>query len=269
MNIMLTQYFSVKRFSWPGGWRMLWWTVAAAEFRRGWLIKQRYPLDLLFSMAGGIIFMVTVAAGAMMVTGGRLALDSSWAPRIWGLVLAGVAGSALTGGIGYINQHTYTGTLEQVALSPVSLPGLVLSRQSMGLLVTIPYLVIYAAGIYWLFPNLQSPGPMAGSVAVVYFGMMGLGFVVSGLALIFKQVQSVLGFVTMAMYPAPLLLSSTHLGSWMWNLLPYSLGLKMTMTGQWTWLTAVGVPLVWMMLGFGFLQWADRQARRKGVLGQY
>lgn len=248
---------------------MLWWTVATAELRRGWLIKRRYPLDLIFSMAGSIVFLVTVAAGAMMVMGGRIALDPAWAPRIWGLVLSGLAGSALSGGIGYINQHTYTGTLEQIALSPVSLPGLVVLRQVTSLLVGLPYLLLYGVGLWWFFPAFGRPADMALAVLVVYFGMMGLGLVIAGLAVIFKQVQSVLGFMVMALYPVPLLVTADHLATRLWSLLPYGLGLQITMGAPvepWVYLM---VPAAWVLFGFLFLRWADGAARRKGVLGLY
>ena len=244
---------------------MLWWTICTAELRRGWLIRKRYPLDMLFSMAGGIVFLVTVAAGAMMVTGGRIALDPGWAPRVWGLVLAGVAGAALTGGIGYINSHTYSGTLEQVALSPVSLPTLVVWRQTMGFVTNAPFLLAYGAGLLWLFPGFRAPGALAGSVVLTYFGMMGVGLVMAGLAVLFQQVQSVLGFVTMMFYPIPLLVSAEALGADFWSLLPYGLGLQVAVGAE----VGLGLvsPFVWMVVGYGFLRWADVKARQKGVLG--
>jgi ABC-2 type transport system permease protein len=248
---------------------MLWWTICIAELRRGWLIRKRYPLDLLFSMAGGMIFLVTVAAGAMMVMGGRLSLDASWAPRVWGLVLASIASAAISGGIGYINTHTYSRTMEQVALSPVPLPGLVVLRQTTGLVTNLPYLVAYAIGLYWLFPGFRPPWALGASVLVTYFGMMGLGLVMAGLAVMFQQVQSVLGFVTMAFYPVPLLVSAQGLAARVWSYFPYGLGLQVAMGGGVAWGLVVLEPLAFLVVGYGFLRWADGQARRRGVLGQY
>jgi ABC-2 type transport system permease protein len=248
---------------------MLWWTICTAELRRGWLIRKRYPLDLLFSMAGGILFLVTVAAGAMLVMGGRMALDAGWAPRVWGLVLASMAGAALSGGIGYINSHTYSGTLEQVALSPVPLPGLVVLRQVTSLVTNLPYLVAYAAGLYWFFPGFRPVGALAVSVVVTWFGMMGMGMVMAGLCLMFQQVQSVLGFVTMLFYPLPLLASASVMASRLWGVLPYGLGLQVAMGSPVDGWLVLLEPLAWVVEGYAFLRWADIAARRKGVLGLY
>jgi len=170
------------------------------------------------------------------------------------------------------------GTLEQLAMSPVGLSAILLMRMvaniatQLVIIAAMLVLVMWTAG-QWLNFDLA----MVPILLPTLISMIGIGYVVAGLSIIFKQIQALLQimqFVFLGMTFVPL-----SVLPWL-ELAPFVKGVDLTrqvMTqglglgglGPLDWLSLLLNAAVYFTLGLVFFRWCERVARRQGLLGQY
>ena len=178
-----------------------------------------------------------------------------------------------------ITTEATRGTLEQLAMSPMGLR-LILFTRMLGTLAV--YLVIT---VLMLFLTMLTAGqwlsfdlPLLAAVLLPTFvAVIGLGYVVAGLALVFKQISAllqVLQFVFLAFAFVPL-----SVAPWL-ELAPVVKGIDMIRLGlvegvalsafgarDWASLALNGAAYLALgLLAFGL---AERRARSRGLMGQY
>ena len=183
-------------------------------------------------------------------------------------------------GIGWeITNEATRGTLEQLYMSPVGTWKILLSRMignvvvNLSIMVVVLFLNMLTAGV-WLDFDLLTLAPLLFLTVVC---MLGVGFMVAGLALVFKQIQAFLQiaqFIFFALVAVPVSLSP-----WL-EALPVVRGASMiraAMTEGVTllefssldWTLLVANTVVYFALGVFLYKLAERRAMNKGLLGQY
>ncbi|HEY9735022.1 MAG TPA: ABC transporter permease [Trichocoleus sp.] len=250
------------------------------ELKRTWIQFIRYPAEVI----GGIIIITSVfyglflsaqyMAGPSMGFGDRLdAVVIGYV--LWSLVLYVVNDIAIG-----LQSETQTGTLEQVFMSPFGAPKVFLARAVASLalrLTLIAGILLILMGITG--SRLQFPPTLLLPLVTLLLAAYGLAFFMGACALIFKRVQQVLGvfqFALLFLIAAP---TEDWSGAARWlsfglPMLP-STGLLRSLMARgealdWAWLgIAIANGLVYFALGLGLFRWAEREAKRRGILGGY
>ncbi|HEX7005028.1 MAG TPA: ABC transporter permease [Trueperaceae bacterium] len=183
-------------------------------------------------------------------------------------------------GIGWeITQEATRGTLEQLYMSPVPAWRILLARMVGNVLVNLivialMLLMAMATAQEWLVFDVPTLVPL---VLLTILCMLGVGFMVAGLALVFKHIQALLQiaqFIFAALVTVPVLLTP-----W-FELLPVVRGASMvreamaegtSLTGfaASDWLLLLVNALFYFGLGVFLYKLAERRAMNKGLLGQY
>jgi ABC-2 type transport system permease protein len=176
-------------------------------------------------------------------------------------------------------QEAQQGTLEQLSMSPVGLGKVLLSRLSAAvvyhlLIVTLFLFMMMVSTGKWLNLDILSILPL---ILLTISGVLGIGFIMGGLALVFKQVQAsfqILQFVFVALIAAP-----PDKFPFV-KYLPLSWGTRLiakVMIGNTSILEIPPAELLFLLinsvfyfsLGYVFFKLFERQARDRGLLGHY
>ncbi len=178
-----------------------------------------------------------------------------------------------------ITQEAMRGTLEQLYMSPVGAWRILLARMVGRIVVNLIMIVLMVflsmlTARQWLNLDLVTLLPI---LLLTIVGMLGVGFMVAGLSLIYKQVDSLLQiaqFVFLALVAVPL--SALPL----LELAPVVKGADMVrgvmvegtpLTGfsGLDWLSLGVNAAVYFLLGVFLYKRAERRALNRGLLGQY
>lgn len=192
----------------------------------------------------------------------------------WFLLMLGVTSMGWE-----LSAEALRGTLEQLYMSTVP-PWLILAFRMLAtavintvLLGLLMVLSMLTAG-QWLSVDLAT---VALVLPPTMLAVMGLGFVVAGLTIVYKQIGAVLQlvqFVLMAvafvpLSAAPLLaLVPTAKGIDMVRQVLAG-GLPLSSFGGGDWLVLVGTGAVYFLVGLGAYLLFERRAMHKGLLGHY
>lgn len=255
-------------------------SLLAAELKRTWTLQKRYPLDLVVGLAMMGVSFYALFLGAKYLAGPTTQFGDRLDSLIigyglWTLVVISMNSIALL-----IQGEARTGTLEQIYLSSYGPLRVILSRAAsilaISLTVSIGMLLIM---LQLTRRDLHFPLETLIPLATVVVGAHGLGLTLGALALVFKRVQEMMRlfqFSLLALVIVPVEEWSGILG-FIGMLLPVA-----PSAGQLRDLMARGEAfdpaffaltlvnsLAHFLLGVGLFLWADRVARKRGLLGQY
>lgn len=264
---------------------MLFW----AEVKRNWQVLRRYPLNLLMGMGILYIFFMGIFLGGRSL-GAFGQSPVQFGESVTGLILGFLSYLLAMMAIGTISraveEEARTGTLEQLALSPyglmIVLAVRVLADVVSQLTFIIPWIAIMSlsTGVWLDLGALLRSLPV---LALTVLSLYGLGLILAALALIFKRMEMLLNFVTIAV--APLLMVPLDKLAAPWNTLIQALPLvsgfatlramviggvglsELAANGRLAFL--VVHMLVYFLLGALVFHQAERQARWRGMLGHY
>ena len=254
--------------------------LLAAETKRTWILQKRYPLELVVGIFMMGITFYALFLGAKYLAGPVLQFGNRIDGLIlgyglWTLVLISMNSIALL-----LQTEAQTGTLEQLYLSPYGPVRIILTRAlsllgvSLGISFATLLLMLLLTGRRLSFPPITLL-PLASVVVASY----GLGLSLGALALVFKRVQEMMRlfqFSLLALVIVPVEQWS-GLGRWLGMLLPIAPGAgqlrDLMVRGQAFDFGYFGLTVVnglgHFLIGIGLFLWADRVARRRGLLGQY
>jgi ABC-2 type transport system permease protein len=183
-------------------------------------------------------------------------------------------------------EEARTGTLEQMFMSPVPMGVIVLGRV-FAVLVTATAQIGIVAVVVALLMKLQIPMRLEGIpiFLLTIMGLLGFGFVIGGLTLIYKQVfaianliQNAFVFLTGALMPVSLFPDWLQFLS---KLLPSTQGIivlrHVVLDGQSLLSTWNDGSLIWLIVnssvyfigGLLFFTYCENIAKNQGTLGQY
>ena len=260
---------------WPSMLRLMY-----IEFKHNWIKFIRYPAEsivmvITFAAIFLLLFLgVSYMAGSSVLPGERL--DTIIVSYIlFSLVLL----SVLSLGSEFQTEAN-TGTLEQVFQSPFGAVKVFFMRAFTGLIFKAA--IIGVCLLIILIITRRSLDISAGilpPVLTVLLGAYGIGFMIGGLAVLFKRIQNLLQLMQFLLFFPLMIAAETLEGPW--RILGYFIPMS---PGSWMLrdLMARNAPfdftllaiallngLVYFFLGVILFKWADRKARREGRLSGY
>ena len=251
-----------------------------AEWRRNWTQFIRYPMEAI----GGILITTIVfyglflsaryMAGPAFQVGDRLdAIVVGYV--LWTLVIFIISDISLG-----LQVEAQTGTLEQVFLSPFGAPRVFLARAiaSLGLrLLVISGILLIILALTG--SRLNFPPSLLFPLVGMILGAYGLAFIIGSCALLFKQIQQLLGlfqFVLLFLLATP---TETWTGtarvlSLLLPMIPSADLLRELMARQATIapvavLLAIANGSAYFAIGLLVFHWAEQRAKRCGLIGGY
>jgi len=248
-----------------------------AIFKKDLLLLARYPVDTVSRFVFTIILFVLMFVGGTLV--GGQAFDDSLAGLIVGYFLWSMAVSAYQGIAQNVQSEASWGTLEQLYMSPHGFGTVMVMKVTSNVFTSFLW-----GGITLLAMLLMTGRSLTVDVVTIVpialltlAGAVGLGFVMGGLALLYKRITAV---VNMLQFGLIALISAPAFDQPGLRYLPLAQGsgmLQRAMTeGVRLWEFPVGDYLVLVATAVGyflagylvFRRLAER-ARRLGVMGEY
>ena len=254
-------------------------TLWAGELRRSVIQMKRYYFETLSMLFVFFVFFTLIFFGAKAISGG--------APRIGGglegIIVGYFVWTMAMVGYGAVSENLVeeatTGTLEQIAMSPLGLSrvvfGYLLARiVAEGVVLSFLLIVMMAVTGKWLNLDVISILPL---ILLTTFGIGGVGFVMGGLAIVFKRTRSILNIlqiVLLAFVVVPLdrypLMKYLPL-AWGNNLLQRVMvegrSIFQIPAGHLAFLVANTAGYV--IAGLFIFRYFEKVARLKGLLGHY
>lgn len=257
-----------------------------AELKRSFQLHVRYPVQTLVEVISLSLFFLGLLAGLRAV-GGASPEDfrAAAGEKLVGFLTMFLALGALQAVSHLVADDALVGTLEQIYLSPVGITRISIIRDFVELFTFVPLLVVLGiiisliTGVRFHLPW----GTIAVLALIMRFGMLGLGLALGGLTLAVKRVGPIVNLLSMAIFGMSMVPYGAYKGvlEALAGCFPYTraLGLlqdamvrgktlsSMAASGELAelFLASLGFFVVGVMV----LGWADRFARRKGLVGGY
>lgn len=257
---------------------MSWLNVLTANLRKVGIEMLRYLPDTISSVVTFYAIFLLMFWGIQLVAAPET-VDASSQYLIVSVVLWFLALMAMQG-IGWeITQEATRGTLEQLYMSPVGTWSILLARMISRVAIELVIVVLVLAlamltARQWLTFDLMTLLPL---LLLVVTCMIGVGFMVAALSLLFKQIQAFLQiaqFIFFALVAVPVGLSSwlelapVIRGSSMIRRAMIE-GITLTQFAASDWLLLAANAVVYLALGVLIYKLAERRAMQRGLLGQY
>ncbi len=183
-------------------------------------------------------------------------------------------------GIGWeVTDEATRGTLEQLYMSPIAAWKILLARMigtiTVNLvIITLMLVLVMATAQQWLNFDLMTIGPI---LLLTLVSMIGVGFMIAGLAIIFKQIQAFLqivqfiflGLIVVPLSVAPWLEFAPFVKGV--NLVRQVMmsGLSLSQIAMLDWLSLLLNAAVYFVLGVLIFKRCENVAMQRGLLGQY
>lgn len=254
------------------------WQVLKANFRKEFIELKRYYPNTIAMIATGYFIFLAMFMGLKFV-GNPATVDENVQYTIvsmvfWILTMMALNQSSIT-----VLQEAMRGTLEQLYLNPFGAWRILLSRivaQISLELISIIILLFLAQLTSGQWLNLN-PLTIIPIMIVTFVSMIGVGFMMAGLAIIFKQIQNflqILQFILMGLVFIPL--SSAPL----MEFAPFVKGVNMVRMvmmdnlslldfTMFDYLSLILNAIVYLAAGLFIYLQCEKAAMRKGLLAQY
>jgi ABC-2 type transport system permease protein len=251
-----------------------------AEFRRSWIQFIRYPVEAI----GGIVITTSIFYGlflsARYIAGPSLQFGDRLDAIVVGYTLWSLVLFIMTDIAGGLQYEAQTGTLEQLFLSPFGAPMVFVMRAFASLVLRLAVILSILLIIMALTGSrLAFPPTLLLPLLTVLLGAYGLAFMMGSLALLLKRVQQLLGIFQFAL----LFLMATPTETWAGSLqivrwlLPMTAGAgllrDLMARGEALNLAQFSLALLngigYFTVGLLIFRFAEREAKRRGMLGGY
>jgi len=257
---------------------MKWLRLFSANFRKEYIELKRYlPNTIALVFTFYIIFLA--AFFGIMFIGDPASFDMNVQYSIVSVVFWSLTMMTMNFiGFSVITEAT-RGTLEQIYMSPMGVWKIMLTRiiAQFGLQFVVMVLLLFGAMLtsgQWLSLNPMTTIPI---MILTMASMVGISFMIAGLAIIVKQIQAFLQifqFVLMGLVFVPLTAVPFLAFA------PFVKGVNMVRTVMMDDLTLGQLPLadygvlvlnsvVYLILGIVVFHYCEKIAMKKGLLGQY
>ncbi|MEK3984160.1 ABC transporter permease [Paenibacillus sp. FSL K6-3166] len=257
---------------------MKWLHLFNANFRKEYIEMKRYLPNTIALVATFYIIFLAAFFGIMFI-GDPASFDTNVQYSIVSVVFWSLTMMTMNF-IGYsVITEATRGTLEQLYMSPLGVWKIMLTRiiSQLGLQSVIMILLLFGAMLtsgQWLSLNPMTTIPI---IIVTMISMVGVSFMIAGLAVIVKQIQAFLQifqFVLMGLVFVPISVAPFLAFA------PFVKGVNMVRTVMIENLTLTELPLsdygvlllnslVYLILGLFVFERCEKIAMKKGLLGQY
>jgi ABC-2 type transport system permease protein len=165
-----------------------------AWLRRNFIEVRRYYFDSLSGLLTIYAFFVVLFVGARLFGGGNPGFGETLSGMVVSYGVWAMTMFALQSLTFELTQEAQMGTLEQLSMSPFGLVSVLVARVFTNIVVYFGMyvcllVVMMATTGKWLNLNPISTLPV---LLVTLVGIVGVGFVLAGLAIVFKRVQNAL-----------------------------------------------------------------------------
>jgi ABC-2 type transport system permease protein len=250
------------------------------ELKRTWIQFIRYPAEVI----AGLVIVTSVFYGLFLSARYMTGPGFNMGDRLDAVVVGYVMWTLMLYIINDIaiglQSEAQTGTLEQVVMSPFGTPRVFLARAFASMALRLSLIVVIVAILMAITGSrLSFPPTLVFPLVTLLTAGYGLAFAMGACALVFKRVQQVLGvfqFVLLFLLAAPVeewegplaglqyvlpMLPSTGL---LRDLMARDIGLNWGVWGL-----ALLNGLTYLGLGLLLFAWAERTAKKRGILGGY
>jgi len=253
------------------------------------LVKlRRYPMYVVSNMAAMFLVLTALLFSAQVIAGVDdvgLVGKSSTATIVIGYIMWFYAMIAIQKMGADIEYEAQIGTLEQLYINSLSflmlLPTRVLCAMVVGLVRLVPalFLMMAMTGNY-IDLQLDKTMPI---ILITCIGLCGFGYILAGLALLFKQLGHILavfqfGLAALAITPLEKLSSPLQIVAFTLPLAQGARMLRMIMIENSSLLElarrgdilllAIN-SMVYLIVGMTFYTWAEKVAKEHGLIGYY
>jgi ABC-2 type transport system permease protein len=257
---------------------MSWLNVLVANVRKVWILLIRYlPNTISEIITFYAIFLMFFFGVQFVGSPERMGENNAFiivSMFLWFLSLMAMQG------IGWeLTNEATTGTLEQLYMSPVPAWIILFSRMvgtvlvNLVVMITVLILSMLTAG-QWLNFDIFTLLPL---FIFLLVGMLGVGFMVAGLALIYKQINALLQIAQFAFFA--LVSVPVTLSPWL-EFLPVVRGASMVREAMTEgkrllefaatdWLFLLANAALYFVAGVFVYKLAERRAMARGLLGKY
>jgi ABC-2 type transport system permease protein len=256
--------------------------ITLNETRKGLIILWDYKFSLLIQLLGiGMVFI-----GIMFFVGQGELEQAALASSFLGFIITFYAMETLSNMSYALTAEAQAGTLEQIYMSPAPSSLVVLGRSLSSLISATIQLVLIATLLLLLFQiNVPFRWEIFPILFITMLGLLGFGYVIGGMTLIFKQVgpfanilQNMLLFINGTFLPVE------YMPIWLKTfaqLLPSTQGILVmrrvaidgaSLADVWadgTLIYLVAHSGIFLLLGLFIFGYCEKIARRQGTLGQY
>lgn len=257
-------------------------TAVLAELWKGLLIMWSFKFNVITEVLG--LFLVFLGINFFMGYGSFQ--TASLANTLLGFCLWTYAIFAISNMSFALREEQQQGTIEQMCMGQTSFATLLFGRTMATFLWTTLIILIGGGLITWGF-GLEL-GLNAGIIPVMLLtiaGLYGLGYLVGAATLLFKNILSLANLLqNMLLFLNGAIVPVTFFPAWLLTatrVLPTTLGIEVmrmiTLEGHTlrdAWQTGL-LPLLaahstlWFTIGLGLFLLADREVRRRGLMGQF
>jgi ABC-2 type transport system permease protein len=252
------------------------------ETRKGLIILWDYKFSVLIQLAG--IFMIVI--GIMFFAGQGNITREQIASTLLGFIITFYGMETLSNMSWALMNEAQSGTLEQMYMSPAPSQLIVLGRSLASIISATIQLVIMLVVMIPLF-NVSFTFSLDAVVIllITMIGLLGFGYVMGGLTLIFKQIGPLANIIqNIVLMANGTFLPVAFMPVWMAaavKLIPSTLGIialrQIVLDGKTladlsadgTLLLLTGHSVGFFILGWFIFALCERIARQKGNLGQY
>lgn len=253
--------------------------MAKAMFKRYGIELRRYYVNTVSTLISVYLIFLLIFLGLQAFAGGRAEFGDTTAGLVVGFMVWFLAVFAYSELSWVLMQEAQQGTLEQLSMSPLGLKRVLIGRLSASLVFDFAimflflFLMMFTTG-KWLNLNLLSILPL---LLVTIASVLGIGFIMGGLALVFKRIQQsfqILQFIFVALVAAPIhtfpFVKFLPL-SWGTHLISQSMigGESITQMSLPDLLLLVGNSVFYFTLGLLAFSHFENVARDRGLLGHY
>ncbi|AGN00754.1 hypothetical protein L593_04015 [Salinarchaeum sp. Harcht-Bsk1] len=241
------------------------------------LLLVRYPVNTFSQFATIFAFFLAIFYGGQAVAGA--ALTDSLDGLIVGFFLWTMAIVAYSGLSWNVTREAQWGTLERLFMSPHGFGRVMTVKTAVNVLMSFLWGTLMLAFMMAVSGRVVTLDPVTilPLLLLTLGSVVGIGFAIAGLALLYKRVENLfqlVQFVFIGLIAAPVegvpalrLLPMSH-GSYLtgeamaegtaiWAMPAWELGLLLV------------TSTAYLLAGYACFQYAQRRARRQGLLGQY
>lgn len=240
---------------------------------------RRYAFDMISGIVTIYGFFVVIFIGARIFGGDRPGFGETLegvvvSYGIWALTMLALGTLTFE-----LTQEAQMGTLEQLGMSPFGLVRVLISRVFMSLVVyffiwVFLLVIMMATSSRWLNVDVPSALPL---IVVTVTGVIGLGFVLGGLAIVFKRIQNALQvwqvlIIGLVLAPPDAVPVVKYLPlTWGTHLLRRVMveGVSIAEIAPSDLLFLLGNSAFYLLGGILVFRSFERVARQKGLLGHY
>lgn len=257
---------------------MKWLHLLSANFRKEFIELKRY-LPNTFALVFTFYIVFLAAFFGIMFIGDPASFDTNIQYSIVSVAFWSLTMMTMNFiGFSVVTEAT-RGTLEQIYMSPMGVWKIMLTRiiAQFGLQSVIMVILLFAAMLtsgQWLSLNPMTTVPI---IVITMISMVGVSFMIAGLAIIVKQIEAFLQifqFVLMGLVFVPITVAPFLVFA------PFVKGVNMVRTVMIEDLTLTQLPaadygvlilnsLVYLTVGLFIFHRCEKIAMRKGLLGQY